>query len=287
MKKYRVYNIDWDVDCENDLADLPKEMVIEDENDLTNENYELSDFISDAISEKTGFCHCGCDFELIEETNNKTANRKINMESIFTEVRITHIDEETNTAYIDAWETMNDNEEGRVLGVINLTNGKISWREETSGVERLDPLVVEEIREFMKEYPDGITEEEEKTYRFRVTASIEGIIEVKAKNRDDALRIANEKVANDDYDRNIIEESDVEFTVTPITDGEWLKHSIAVDTEMYGKIYCVPRFDADENESFFDLYDDEDGYYGELHGVAEDEITSEMVEEQIDENLNL
>lgn len=227
MKKYRVFNIDWDVDNEEERADLPTEIIIEDENDLTNENYELSDFISDAITDETGFCHCGFNFELIEEENP-------HRESLFGEVRITHIDEDANIAYIDAWKTCDDEEEGRVLGTINLLNKKVSWREETTEAERIDPLVVEEIREFLND--ERVNEEEE---------------------------------------------------VSTITDGEWLKYSVVVETERYGKIYCVPRFDADTNEDFFDLYDDKDGYYGELCGVSEEEITPTMVEEQIDENLNL
>lgn len=133
MKRYRVYNIEWDVDCENDLADLPKEMIIEDKNDLTNENYKLSDFISDEITEQTNFCHRGCNFELIDDT--------------------------------------------------------------------------------------------------------------------------------------------------------YMGKPIMIDTETFGKIYCTPCIDADSNEKYFDLYDEEERYYGKLHGVTEDEITSEMLEEQIEENL--
>lgn len=57
-KKKRVaYNIEWDVDDEEDLNDLPKEVEIPD--DLDDED-EISDYLSDL----TGFCHNG--FELTE-----------------------------------------------------------------------------------------------------------------------------------------------------------------------------------------------------------------------------
>lgn len=64
------------------------------------------------------------------------------MESKFKEVRMDFINEETNRVSIDAWETANDNEEGRVLGEFDLNDRKIYWREETTGVERVDPLVM-------------------------------------------------------------------------------------------------------------------------------------------------
>ena len=66
MKKYRVYNIDWDCDDEESKSQLPQEMIVEDKNNLTNENYELSDFISDEITNITGFTHYGCNYEEIK-----------------------------------------------------------------------------------------------------------------------------------------------------------------------------------------------------------------------------
>lgn len=45
-------NIEWDVDCEEQLEDLPTEIEIPD--GMTDEE-EISDYISDV----TGFCHCG------------------------------------------------------------------------------------------------------------------------------------------------------------------------------------------------------------------------------------
>lgn len=54
----KAINIIWDVDYEEDLEFLPKEIEIPDwiEKD---DGYE--DEISDYISDVTGFCHCGFD----------------------------------------------------------------------------------------------------------------------------------------------------------------------------------------------------------------------------------
>lgn len=35
----------------------------------------------------------------------------------------------------------------------------------------------------------------------------------------------------------------------------------------------------------FEMYDEDGGYYGTIYGVDEDELTAELVEEQIEENL--
>ena len=53
----KAINIDWDVDYEEELEDLPTEIDIPEE--ITDEE-EISDYISDA----TGFCHYG--FELVD-----------------------------------------------------------------------------------------------------------------------------------------------------------------------------------------------------------------------------
>ena len=53
----RAVNIIWDVDYEEDLGNLPMEIDIP--NGMTDEE-EISDYITD----KTGFCHCG--FELVD-----------------------------------------------------------------------------------------------------------------------------------------------------------------------------------------------------------------------------
>lgn len=61
-----------------------------------------------------------------------------------------------------------------------------------------------------------------------------------------------------------------------------------IETLTYGTICLVERLDNETNEGFFDMHQDneEGGYYGELWTDSDiDEITSEMVEEQIDENL--
>ena len=51
----KAINIDWDVDYEEELEDLPTEIDIPNNIDI--------DAISDYISDVTGFCHYG--FELI------------------------------------------------------------------------------------------------------------------------------------------------------------------------------------------------------------------------------
>lgn len=53
----KAINIEWDVDYEEQLEDLPKEMEIPE--GMTDEE-EISDWLSDEI----GFCHNG--FELVE-----------------------------------------------------------------------------------------------------------------------------------------------------------------------------------------------------------------------------
>lgn len=56
----KVYNIKWDVDCPEDLENLPTEIEIPHDIDTEDE-----DAISDYITDYTGFCHCG--FELSED----------------------------------------------------------------------------------------------------------------------------------------------------------------------------------------------------------------------------
>lgn len=53
----KVINIEWDVDTEEELENLPTEIEIPD--GMTDEE-EISDYITD----ETGFCYCG--FELVE-----------------------------------------------------------------------------------------------------------------------------------------------------------------------------------------------------------------------------
>lgn len=59
---FRAFNIKWDTDGEN--VDLPQEIFIK----ISKENTESAeDLIADAISEETGFCHFGFDYELIND----------------------------------------------------------------------------------------------------------------------------------------------------------------------------------------------------------------------------
>ena len=53
----KAINIKWDVDFEEDLEMLPNEIEIPN-------GMEDEDEISDYITDKTGFCHCG--FELVD-----------------------------------------------------------------------------------------------------------------------------------------------------------------------------------------------------------------------------
>lgn len=53
----KAINIEWDVDTEEELENLPTEIEIPD--GMTDEEK-----ISDYITDETGFCHCG--FELVE-----------------------------------------------------------------------------------------------------------------------------------------------------------------------------------------------------------------------------
>jgi hypothetical protein len=57
--KFRIYNISYDTDGEDDI-ELPKEFVVEFED---HENVE--DMLSDYITEQTGFCHGGFLYEVI------------------------------------------------------------------------------------------------------------------------------------------------------------------------------------------------------------------------------
>mgnify|MGYP003404811040 CR=1 FL=1 len=56
MAKYKVTNIKYDTDGEE--IDLPKELEIEVLEELETED-EIIDYISDEISNITGFCHMG------------------------------------------------------------------------------------------------------------------------------------------------------------------------------------------------------------------------------------
>ena len=62
--KVKIYNIEWDIDEDDDTV-LPTE--IEAEFDYHGDNDELSDNISDWVSDEYGYCHYGFDYEIIEE----------------------------------------------------------------------------------------------------------------------------------------------------------------------------------------------------------------------------
>lgn len=55
----KAYNIKWDVDYEEDLEQLPTEIEIQ--NEMT-----CVDEISDYISDVTGYCHYGFDFDYVD-----------------------------------------------------------------------------------------------------------------------------------------------------------------------------------------------------------------------------
>lgn len=67
-KKYRVYGIGWDA---NDIEkmDLPKEIEVEltegEEVENLNDDEEVEDYLSDYITDETGFCHFGFSYEEI------------------------------------------------------------------------------------------------------------------------------------------------------------------------------------------------------------------------------
>lgn len=56
--KYRCFNIQWDTDGHR--VKLPKEIIVE--VDAEDED-EVEELLSDALSDKTGYCHKGFDSE--------------------------------------------------------------------------------------------------------------------------------------------------------------------------------------------------------------------------------
>lgn len=57
--KYKVTYIVWDTDDE--ILDLPSELEVKVPDNITDSN-EISDYLSDEISNITGFCHLGFNF---------------------------------------------------------------------------------------------------------------------------------------------------------------------------------------------------------------------------------
>ena len=59
---YICTNIEWDTDGDTDILDtLPQRIVIEVPVDLTGD--EIEDHLSDTLSDETGWCHYGFDFQ--------------------------------------------------------------------------------------------------------------------------------------------------------------------------------------------------------------------------------
>lgn len=57
---YKAVDIQWDVDDEGDLDDLPTEMEIEVPRDVIRDGEDaIEEYVSDAITDETGFCHNG------------------------------------------------------------------------------------------------------------------------------------------------------------------------------------------------------------------------------------
>lgn len=57
---------------------------------------------------------------------------------------------------------------------------------------------------------------------------------------------------------------------------------------IYGEITCRYCFDPDTSnfgEGFWELYDDNGGYYGTINDVNEDDLSVELIEDSIEENL--
>ncbi|MBQ1734474.1 MAG: hypothetical protein II038_06295 [Lachnospiraceae bacterium] len=80
--KFLVYDIEWDVDEEDEDEDLglpetmqvpAEDLLLESETIDDIDQEELSERISDHISYLTGFCHCGFEYRLLsDEEGEKT-----------------------------------------------------------------------------------------------------------------------------------------------------------------------------------------------------------------------
>ena len=62
--KVKIFDIEWDMDEDDDTV-LPNEIV--NEFDYHGDNDELSDNISDWLTDEYEYCHYGFDYEIIEE----------------------------------------------------------------------------------------------------------------------------------------------------------------------------------------------------------------------------
>lgn len=63
MKKYLVTDIEFDTDGEE--LDLPTSMTIEVPDDIEDDEYEIQEYLSDEISNISGFCHFGFHIEKV------------------------------------------------------------------------------------------------------------------------------------------------------------------------------------------------------------------------------
>ena len=72
VKRYRIYNIQWDADGE-DMDHLPTHLTSEIEfyNDVNYSDNEITEMISDDITDRIGFCHFGFEYEEIKEEETK------------------------------------------------------------------------------------------------------------------------------------------------------------------------------------------------------------------------
>ena len=64
-KKFKVFNIKWDLDEPEDINCVPNEMIVDISNkeiDNLNNEEEIEDYISDFISDEIGFCNDGFDY---------------------------------------------------------------------------------------------------------------------------------------------------------------------------------------------------------------------------------
>ena len=62
MKTYKVYDINWDVDNEKERTFLPSVMrvpIFDDSVEDVNNREEIEEYISEYITEDTGYCHDG------------------------------------------------------------------------------------------------------------------------------------------------------------------------------------------------------------------------------------
>ncbi len=63
--KVRVFDIQWDTDGDKEvLATLPTELVID---VRENEDFDIEEEIGNIISDETGFCHFGFDYEFLRK----------------------------------------------------------------------------------------------------------------------------------------------------------------------------------------------------------------------------